>query len=177
MACTLIVTKIKYVNVAFFLGKMVHRFCPTPSFLRKRTAAPHLDQSSAHLRQQESTIFWSFSRSWYTLQQTVASNLRREEKNYAFGRRVEGKTTGWSSVKAAVGVLGLDTLGSGTSGGGLRICVWFHSSGNDTVHVCACWQEAFDEWCWRDECKPHVGFWHHGSTSLLTEVRFQSVAL
>lgn len=44
-------------------------------------------------------------------------------KNYAFGRRVDGKTTGWSSVKAAVGVLGLDTLGSGTSGGGLRICV------------------------------------------------------
>lgn len=82
MACTLIVTKIKYVNVAFFffLGKMVHRFCPTPSFLRKRTAAPHLDQSSAHLRQQESTIFWSFSRSWYTLQQTVALNLRSEEK-------------------------------------------------------------------------------------------------
>lgn len=89
----------------FFLGKMVHRFCPTPSFLLKRTAAPHLDQSSAHLRQQESTIFWSFSRSWYTLRHAVAWNLRREGKTTHSAVTVDGKTTGWSSVKAAVRVL------------------------------------------------------------------------
>lgn len=56
------------------------------------------------------------------------------------------------------GAVGHYTLGSETSGGDLRICVWFHSSGNDTLHICACWLEAFHEWCWRDECKPCVGF-------------------
>lgn len=37
-------------------------------------------QSSAHLRQQESTIFWSFSQSCYTLLQAVALCLWRRER-------------------------------------------------------------------------------------------------
>lgn len=55
----------------------------------------------------------------------------------------------WSAV-------GHYTLGSESSGGDLQFCVWLHSSSNDTMHLCACWLEAFHECHWRDECKPDL---------------------
>lgn len=108
-------------------------------------------RSSAHIRQQESTIFWSFSQSWYTLLQAVASYLWR-----GLCKRPWGRTKDYCMERCGAGVLQV-TIRLAVKQV-VDICELFHSSGNDALHVCACWLEAFLEWCWRDEYKPRVGF-------------------
>lgn len=146
---TLIVTKIKYVDVAF-LGKWLIGSVLSHLSAKKDSGTTFKClQSSAHLRQRESTIFWSFSQSWYTLLRAVASNLRRGENNYAHGRGLEWKR---SVVQECCRSLYAWQWNE-----------WWTFANDFTVAVmtrctfCACWLEAFHEWCRRDECKPHVG--------------------